>query len=93
MLDSPNIDELWEKLDKELVHAISTRESNFEVIFLLKPRSLHYIALHFISVKVHLMDGLRVHSNVLIGIVVLAIYLVRLDGEDTDDGFGDVYVS
>ena len=28
------------------------------------------------------MDGLRVHSNVLIGIVVLAIYLVRLDGED-----------
>ena len=68
-------------------------EKIFEVILLLEPRSLHYIALHFISVKVHFMDGLRVHSNVLIGIVVLAINLVRLDGEFTDDGFGDVYES
>ena len=49
--------------------------------------------MHCIFRKVHFMDGLRVHSNVLIGIVVLAIYLVRLDGEDTGDGFGDVYVS
>ena len=48
--------------------------------------------MHCIFRKVHFMDGLRIHSNVLIGIVVLA-YLVRLDGEDTDDGFGDVYVS
>ena len=32
------------------------------------------------------MDGLRVHSNVLIGIA-LAINLVELDGEFTDDGF------
>ena len=31
MLDSPNIDELWVKLDKELVHAISTRESNLKL--------------------------------------------------------------
>ena len=38
-------------------------EKVFEVILLLEPRSLHYIALNFISVKVHVMDGLRVHSK------------------------------
>ena len=49
--------------------------------------------MHCIFRKVHYMDGMRVHSNVLIGIVVLAIYLVRPDGEFTDDGYGDVYES
>ena len=52
----------------------------------LEASTIQPYALHFR--KVHLMGGLRVHSNVLIGIVVLAIYLVRLDGEDTDDGLG-----
>ena len=42
----------------------------------LEASTIQPYALHFR--KVNLMDGLRVHSNVLIGIVVLAINLVRL---------------
>ena len=52
-------------------------EKVFEVISQLETRSLHYIALHFISVKIHFMNGLRVHSNILIGIA-LAINMVRI---------------
>ena len=55
---------------------INTRKY-LRVISKLETRSLHHIALHFISVKVHFMNGLRVHSNVLIGIA-LAINMVRV---------------